>query len=64
MALAGEAELLGDYGTEFSLRLTTQLGGHVKVNVEVNQTFAEQHIDDQIDRPTCRASTTRFSPST
>lgn len=48
--LGGQAELLGDYGTEFTLRLTMQPDGHVKVHVEVNHTFAELHIEDDTDQ--------------
>jgi hypothetical protein len=48
--LAGEAELLGDYGTEFTLRLTMLPAGHVKVDVEVNETFAELRIEGETDQ--------------
>jgi hypothetical protein len=48
--LAGEAELLGDYGTEFTLRLTMLSAGHVKVNVEVNETFAELRLEGETDQ--------------
>jgi hypothetical protein len=48
--LTGEAELLGDYGTEFTLRLTMLTAGHVKAHVEVNDTFAELRIEAETDQ--------------
>lgn len=46
----GHAELLGDCGTEFTLKLTILPDGRVKVYVEVNHTFAELHIEDETDQ--------------
>lgn len=49
-SLNGQAELLGDYGTEFTLRLTMLSAGHVKVDVEVNETFAELRLESETDQ--------------
>lgn len=48
--LSGQAELLGDYGTEFTLRLTMLPTGHVKVDVEVNDTLAEMRLEADTDQ--------------
>jgi hypothetical protein len=48
--LTGTAELLGDYGTEFTLRLAMLSAGHVNVRIEVNHTFAELRIEDETDQ--------------
>ncbi|WP_319458726.1 hypothetical protein [Micromonospora sp. RTP1Z1] len=48
--LAGEAELYGEHGVEFSLRLTMTTGGHVDVQVDINEAWANLHIEAQTDQ--------------
>jgi hypothetical protein len=48
--LAGSAELCGEYGAEFSLRLTALPGGHVKVQVEVNDSYARLQLESETDQ--------------
>jgi len=48
--LVGSAELIGEHGTDFSLRLTAGGGGHLGVRVEVNDTFARLQLESQTDQ--------------
>jgi hypothetical protein len=48
--LDGGAELLGEHGIEFSLRLTMTTGGHVDIRVDINEPWAQLHIEAQTDQ--------------
>ncbi len=48
--LDGDAELYGEHGIEFSLRLTMTTGGHVDIRVDINEPWAQQHIEAQTDQ--------------
>lgn len=48
--LTGTAELYGEHGVEFSLKLTTGSGGHVNICVDVNQPWANLRIEAQTDQ--------------
>jgi hypothetical protein len=48
--LSGTAELYGEHGTEFSLKLTMTGGGHVDIHIEINQPWASLRIEAQTDQ--------------
>jgi hypothetical protein len=48
--LAGTAELLGEHGIEFSLKLTATGGGHVDIHVDISQPWANLRIEAQTDQ--------------
>lgn len=48
--LAGTAELCGEHGVEFSVKLTMSSGGHVDVNIEINQPWANLRIEAETDQ--------------
>jgi hypothetical protein len=48
--LTGTAELYGEHGIEFSLKLTMTGGGHVDIHIEINQPWASLRIETQTDQ--------------
>jgi hypothetical protein len=48
--LSGEAELFGEHGLDFRLRLTMSTGGHVDVLVDVQQPTARLVVETQTDQ--------------
>jgi hypothetical protein len=48
--LTGTAELNGEHGIEFSLKLTMTSGGHVDIHIQISQPWADLHIDAQTDQ--------------
>lgn len=48
--LTGGAELYGDHGSEFSLTLTMATGGHVDIEVEIDQPWASLRIEARTDQ--------------
>ncbi|MGW4394944.1 WapI family immunity protein [Amycolatopsis nivea] len=48
--LAGTAELNGERGTEFSVKLAMSSGGHVDIDIEINQPWATLRIEAETDQ--------------
>jgi hypothetical protein len=48
--LAGTAELVGEHGVEFSIRLTTGTGGHVDVDVTINEAWGNLQLEARTDQ--------------
>lgn len=48
--LTGTAELAGEHGVDFSIRLAMGSGGHVDIDIEINQPWATLRIEAQTDQ--------------
>ncbi|MBB1152424.1 WapI family immunity protein [Amycolatopsis dendrobii] len=48
--LAGTAELNGDYRVDFSVKLAMSSGGHVDIEIEINQPWASLRIEAETDQ--------------
>jgi hypothetical protein len=48
--LTGTAELYGEHGIEFSFKLAMTDGGHVDIDVDLNQPWANLQIEAQTDQ--------------
>lgn len=48
--LAGTAELNGDYRVDFSVKLAMRRGGHVDIEIEINQPWASLRIEAETDQ--------------
>ncbi|MFD0744650.1 hypothetical protein ACFQ1L_24660 [Phytohabitans flavus] len=48
--LTGVAELVGEYGVDFSIRLTSVGGGHVDIDVVINEFWGNLHLEARTDQ--------------
>lgn len=48
--LAGTAELVGEHGVEFSFRLTMDAGGHVDIDVTINEAWGNLQLEARTDQ--------------
>lgn len=48
--LAGTAELTGEHGVDFSVKLAMSSGGHVDIDIEINQPWATLRIEAETDQ--------------
>jgi hypothetical protein len=48
--LTGTAELYGEHGIEFALKLTMTGSGHIDIHIEINQPWASLRIEAQTDQ--------------
>lgn len=48
--LTGSAELTGEHGVDFSVKLAMSSGGHVDIDIEINQPWATLRIEAETDQ--------------
>jgi hypothetical protein len=48
--LAGAAELVGEHGVDFSVRLTMASGGHVDIDITINEVWGNLQLHARTDQ--------------
>jgi hypothetical protein len=48
--LAGTAELVGEHGVDFSIRLAMSSGGHVDIDITINEVWGNLQLHARTDQ--------------
>src|SRR5690349_19845265 len=48
--LTGSAELVGEHGVDFTIRLTTADGGHVDIDITINEVWGNLQLEARTDQ--------------